>query len=89
MRERGRRDLESLHEPSTEIAGVMTPSPKNSAAPKIAERDERAAAATRLRCTRGQRHDAAVTAVVRAHDEAAYLIETTIISAQKISETTP
>ena len=77
-------------EPSTEIAGVMIPSPKNSAAPKMPSVTSVATWATRLRCS------SAVSAMIPPSPrlcarmmKPAYLIETTIISAQKISETTP
>ena len=73
----------------TEIAGVIMPSPKNSPAPKIPSVIRIAVRAVARRDQRRQRHDAAVAAVVGAHDDPAYLSETTIISAQKISDAIP
>ena len=77
-------------EPRTEIAGVMTPSPKNSAAPKIPSVTNSAPCATRLRCS------SAVSAMIPPSPrlcarmmKPAYLIDTTTISAQKINDATP
>ena len=68
----------------------MIPSPKNSAAPKMPSVTSGRAGATRLRCS------SAASAMIPPSPRLwarmmnpAYLIETTIISAQKISETTP
>ena len=76
--------------PSTEIAGVMIPSPKNSAAPKIPSVTSTATWATRFRFS------SAVSAMIPPSPRLwarmmnpAYLIETITISAQKISDTTP
>ena len=61
-------------EPRTEIAGVMIPSPKNSAAPKMPSVTSAARVGDLGALKqRGQRHDPAVAAVVRAHDEARVL----------------
>ena len=87
MRERRGRDLHPWTAPSTEIAGVMIPSPKNSAAPKMPSVTSSATCATLLRFS------SAVSAMIPPSPrlwarmmKPAYLIETTIISAQKISD---
>ena len=68
----------------------MIPSPKNSAAPKIPRVTRATPCTTRFRCS------SAASAMIPPSPRLwarmmnpAYLIETTIISAQKISETTP
>ncbi len=75
---------------STEIAGVIMPSPKNSDAPKIPS----VTSSTMLRTL--WRWQSAARAMMPPSPrlwarmmKPAYLIETTIISDQKISETTP
>ncbi len=77
-------------EPSTEMAGVTMPSPKNNAAPKMPSVTRAAACATRLRC------NSAVSAMIPPSPrlcarmmKPAYLTLTTTISAQKMSDTTP
>ena len=77
-------------DPRTEIAGVMTPSPKNSAAPKIPSVTNSAPCATRLRCS------SAASAMIPPSPrlcarmmKPAYLIDTTTVSAQKINDATP
>ena len=56
--------------PSTEIAGVMIPSPKNNAAPKIpSDHQDRSVGDSVALQQRGERHDPAVSAVVGPHDE--------------------
>ena len=76
--------------PSTEIAGVIIPSPRNSAAPKIPSVTSSATRAGRLRFS------SAVSAMIPPSPRLwarmmnpAYLIETITISAQKMSEATP
>ena len=76
--------------PSTEIAGVMIPSPKNNAAPKIPRITKTAPWATRLRC------NSAVRAMIPPSPRLcarmmnpAYLIDTTTIKAQKIRDAVP
>ena len=74
----------------TEIAGVIIPSPKNRPAPKMPSVTRSAVRPTPRRWIRAA---SAMTppsprlwARITKH---AYLIETTIVSAQKISETIP
>ncbi len=74
----------------TEMAGVIIPSPKNSAAPKIPNVVSTATRPIRLRCT------SAVRAMIPPSPrlwarmmKPAYLTETTIISVQKMSDTIP
>ncbi len=74
----------------TEIAGVIMPSPKNSPAPKMPSVTSTAA------CASLRRWISAVSAMIPPSPRLwarmmnpAYLIDTSIISAQKISETMP
>ena len=77
-------------EPRTEIAGVMIPSPKNSAAPKMPSITSAPAWATRLRCSSARSAMMPPSPRLWARMmKPAYLIETTIVSAQKISDTMP
>ncbi len=76
--------------PSTEMAGVMIPSPKNRAAPKIPNVTRVAARLARVR------DKSAVRAMIPPSPrlwarmmKPAYLIETTTMSAQKISDAAP
>ena len=69
---------------------MITPSPKNSAAPKIPSVTSSAPCGTRLRCSN------AVNAMIPPSPrlwarmmKPAYLIDTTTISAQKINDATP
>ena len=74
----------------TEIAGVIMPSPKNKAAPKIPSMTNAVALATRLRCSSAARAMIPPSPRLWARMmNPAYLIDTTIVRAQKISETIP
>ena len=80
---------------STEIAGVIMLSPKNSEAPKMPSAASASfvrapPAAPRAADQRDQRHDAALAVVVGAHHEQRRTCSvTTIVTDQKISEMTP
>ena len=76
--------------PSTEIAGVIMPSPKNNAAPKIPSVTSNAPWATLFRLSRD------VSAMIPPSPrlcarmmKPAYLIDTTIVNAQKINDAVP
>ena len=76
--------------PSTEIAGVIMPSPKNSAAPKIPSVTSSVPWTTLLR------RSSAVSAMIPPSPrlcarmmKPAYLIDTMIIKAQKIRDAVP
>ena len=72
------------------MAGVMTPSPKNSAAPKMPSVTSAARRANLLRWIREASAMMPPSPRLCARMmKPAYLMETMIVSAQKMSETTP
>ena len=75
---------------STEIAGVMTESPRNIAAPMTPSNgNERGAPAERARRQRGQRQRAALAVIVGAQQDQHVFQRDTMISAHTISDSTP